>query len=493
MYNRNDIGLHLVSHFSSIFSFSNPVLTGLDDLFTPVITSSENDLLCLIPDEYEIWMAVSDLGSDKSLGSDGMTGLFYKTYWKIVKHNVIRFIKSFFRHGHLLKSFNHTHLALIPKVSNPNKVSQFRPISLGNFIFKVISKILANRLKPLLHKIISPNQSAFLQGRSIHDNSILAHEIFHSMKKKKGNGGLMAIKLDMEKAFDRMEWSFLLRIFSLLGFSPKWLQLVEQCISTASFSILLDGSPFGMFISSRGLRQGDPLSPFLFILGSEALSRLIVRAENHGFINGIKISRDSPRISYLLFVDDLMFFAKASTSEASIILDCLTTYLQWSGQNINFQKSSIFFSLNSHHNAIANIKSILNLQQISPRAKYLGLPLFVNKTKKRAFEDIKANILSRITGWKAKLLSQAARTTLIKFVANATPVYTMSLFLLPKAIWLDIDSSLRKFWWGYPQEKKHCLSLMGWNKICAPRCFGGLGLRQMEFLNFDVAVRPWVF
>jgi hypothetical protein len=107
----------------------------------------------------------------------------------------------------------------------------------------------------------------------------------------------------------------------------------------------------------------------------------------------------------------------------------------------------------------------------------------VNKNKRRAFEDIKANILSRITGWKAKLLSQAARTTLIKSVANATPVYTMSLFLPPKAIWLDIDSSLRKFWWGYPQEKKHCLSLLGWNKIYSPRCFGGLGLRQMEFLN----------
>jgi hypothetical protein len=119
LYNRNDIGLHLVSHFSSIFTSSNPVLSGLDDLFNPVITSSENDLLCLIPDEYEIWMAVSDLGSDKSPGPDGMTGLFYKTYWKIVKHNVIRFIKSFFRHGHLLKSFNHTHPALIPNVTPP--------------------------------------------------------------------------------------------------------------------------------------------------------------------------------------------------------------------------------------------------------------------------------------------------------------------------------------------------------------------------------------
>ncbi|GLT60898.1 hypothetical protein SLA2020_336390 [Shorea laevis] len=287
----------------------------------------------------------------------------------------------------------------------------------------------------------------------------------------------------MEKAFHRMEWSFLLRIFALLGFNSKWIQLVGQCISTASFSILLDGSPFGLFSSSRGIKQGDPLSPFLFILGSEALSRLISRAEHDRLIHGIKIARGSPQISHLLFADDLMIFAKAKPSEANNILDCLTTYSQWSGQKINFHKSSIFFSKNTAHNSIANIKSILSLQQISPKAKYLGLPLFVNKNKKRAFEDIKASILNRINGWKAKLLSQAARTTLIKSVANATPVYTMSAFFLPKAIWLDIDSSLRKFWWGYPQEKKHCLSLMGWKNICKPICLGGLGLRQMEFLN----------
>jgi hypothetical protein len=130
---------------------------------------------------------------------------------------------------------------------------------------------LANRLKPLLHKIVSPLQSAFLKGRSIQDNTILAHELFHAMKHKQGNGGLMALKLDMEKAFDSMEWSFLLRILSLLGFHPKWINWIHQCISTSSFSIMLDGAPFGNFKPSRGLRQGDPLSPFLFILGSDIL------------------------------------------------------------------------------------------------------------------------------------------------------------------------------------------------------------------------------
>jgi hypothetical protein len=191
-------------------------------------------------------------------------------------------VQNFFRSGFLLKELNHTHLALIPKIENPSKVSHFRPISLSNFAYKIISKILANRLKPLLKKIISPHQSAFLQGRSIHDNSILAHELFHSMKKKRGRGGLMALKLDMEKAFDRLEWSFLAKVFSCLGFSAHWIQLIQQCISTVSFSLLLNGSPFGKFFPGRGIRQGDPLSPFLFILGMEALSRLFIKEEQLG-------------------------------------------------------------------------------------------------------------------------------------------------------------------------------------------------------------------
>lgn len=111
-----------------------------------------------------------------------------------------------------------------------------------------------NRFKPLFQKIVSPIQSAFLKGKSIHDNTILAHELFHSMKQKKWNGGLMALKLDMEKAFDSMEWDFLLKILSLLGFHPTWIKWIKQCITTTSFSILLHGASFGKFVPSRGLR-----------------------------------------------------------------------------------------------------------------------------------------------------------------------------------------------------------------------------------------------
>jgi hypothetical protein len=487
---RDNIGAYLVDHFSKIFSTSHPPLTdSLSDLVIEVISAEENARLCIIPDEHEIFVAIKELGLNKAPGPNGMTGLFYKTYWPIVKDSVIISVQSFFKGGYLLKEFNHTNIALIPKVDNPSLVNHFRPISLTNFNYKIISKILSNRFKPLLQKIISPSQSTFLKGRSIHDNTILAHELFHSMKQKKGNGGLLALKLDMEKAFDSMEWNFLLRILTLLGFHPVWVQWIRQCITTSSFSILLDGAPFGKFFPSRGLRQGDPLSLFLFILGSEILSRLFLHEEVSGNLHGIKMARSCPPISHLFFADDVMIFSRANNSEARTILSCLSTYSKWSGQCINISKPAMFFSRNCRPAMKISIKGILGLNLIPARAKYLGMPLFLLKKKSDSFIELKDKIFSKITGWKARLLSQAARTTLVKSVANAIPTYIMSIFLLPKSFCAVINSGLRKFWWGFPQEKKNNLSFLAWNNICQPKSLGGLGLRSMEFLNSSLLAR----
>jgi hypothetical protein len=318
---KDNIGSLLVNHFSSLFSTTNPILDdGLSELVDMVITEDDIVTLCIFPDEFEIFSTISAL----SLNKAPRPGLFYKSYWPIVECSVVALVQSFFRGGYMLKEFNHTNISLIPKMDNPSHINHFRPISLTNFNYKIISKILSNHLKPLLHKIISPTQSAFLKDCSIHDNTTLAHEIFHSMKQKKGNGGLMVVKLDIEKAFDSMEWEFLSKILSLLGFNSRWIQWISQCITTSSFSILLDGAPYGKFFPSRGFRQGDPLSPFLFILGYEILSRLILKEESQGCLHGITIARLSPPISHLSFVDDVMIFSRANSNEANVILHCIS-------------------------------------------------------------------------------------------------------------------------------------------------------------------------
>jgi hypothetical protein len=196
-------------------------------LFDSCISSEANNSLCAIPSEQEIFFVLNSMGSTKAPGPDGFTALFYKKYWHIVKEVVLACIWDFFGNNRLLQDHNHTFIALIPKQLGASTVHQFRPISLCNIIYKIISKILANRFKAHLHLFISPYQSAFVLSRSIQDNTIMAHELFNVINSKKGRGGLMAIKIDMEKAFDRMEWNFLLSILSKLGFHPTWVNWVR--------------------------------------------------------------------------------------------------------------------------------------------------------------------------------------------------------------------------------------------------------------------------
>jgi hypothetical protein len=181
-------------------------------------------------------------------------------------------------------------------------------------------------------------------------------------------------------------------------------------------------------------------------LGAEILSRLIEREESLGLIHDIKMARMCPSISHLLFADDVIIFSKANPSEAEAILRCLNIYSAWSGQHINMSKSAIFFSKNCKSSIKAVVNDILHLALIPYRAKYLGIPLFMHKSKKESFIDIKDKILARISGWKARLLSQAGRTTLVKSVINVIPTYLMSLFLIPKSLCDSINSCIRKFW-----------------------------------------------
>ena len=208
----------------------------------------------------------------------------------------------------------------------------------------------------------------------------------------------MAVKIDMEKAFDRMEWSFILAILSKLGFRSTWINWIRICITSSFFSILINGSPFGLFNLEHGLRQGDPLSLFLFILGLEVLSRLLIHQESQVLLKGIKIAQNCSSISHLLFADDLILFAKAISSEANILKSILDQYCSWSGQAINISKSSIHFSKNTASSTINSISSILPYKRALISSKYLGLPHFFGKSKSVAFKDILEKVYGKIKG-----------------------------------------------------------------------------------------------
>jgi hypothetical protein len=332
-------------------------------------------------------------------------------------------------------------------------------------------------------QFISPLQSAFVPSRNIQDNTILAHELLHSFKHKRGKRGFMFLNMDMEKAFEKMEWDSILAIMQKLGFHSSRLNWIKLCISSSSFSIQINGSPFGLFSPKRGLRHGDPFSPFLFILGSEVLSHLLVREEAVGNLKGLKIFRHTSAIHHLFFADDLLIFGKATLKKASCIQSYLTKYCLWSSQSINNGKSSIKFSRNINPSTVTHILDVLPYPSNSLKFIYLGLPILFGNSKKSVFQNIIEKVKSKVEGWRAKSLSQAGRLVLIKSVAVAIPSYAISTFLLPKSICNQLDKVFKNFWWGFPFVKTRNLTFKSWHSICTPKAIRGLGIRSMKDVN----------
>ena len=256
-------------------------------------------------------MVVFSMHPDKSPGPDRMKPGFYQDYWDIVGGHVIDACLKVLNDGVLPAAWNGTHIVLI-KVS-PRMMTDLRPIALYNVLYKVVAKTLANRLKSILPNIISKSQSAFIPGRLITDNIMIAFEICHHIKRKRlGKSGVVAMKTNMSKAYDILEWNFLQEIMQKLGFHSKWINLIMQCVGTIQYKILHNGTESDPFLPGRGLRQGDPLSPFLFIICAEGLSSTLRNMQERGLIHGCSIARSAPPISHLFFVDDSYFFFKAS-------------------------------------------------------------------------------------------------------------------------------------------------------------------------------------
>ncbi|XP_042988698.1 uncharacterized protein LOC122316231 [Carya illinoinensis] len=272
-------------------------------------------------------------------------------------------------------SLNLTFITLISKKCKPKMISKFRPISLCNVVYKLISKVLANRLKQVLDVVISTSQCAFVPSRIISDNILIAYEVMHYLRqRRKGKEGYMSIKLDMRKAYDRVEWSFIESVMSRMGFNTQWIDLLMMCVKTVSFSVLINGEPKRPIIPSRGLRQGDTLSPYLFLLCIEGLISLLKKAEGNGEITPIRICRGAPRLSHSLFADDSILLCKANVYENQRIQHLLHCYEMASGQMINRGKTGIIFSTNvipETRNDILELWGVQNSQQFE---KYLGLP-----------------------------------------------------------------------------------------------------------------------
>ena len=216
-----------------------------------------------------------------------------------------------------------------------------------------------------------------------------------------------------------------------------------MCISSVSFEVLVNGGKTDHFKPSRGLRQGDPLSSYLFILGQEVLSRILDYELAQNNISGIKASIRGPSISHVMYADDIIMFSKASKKEATNFIKCVDKYCRWSGQKINNNKSGVFFSKNTPGQNRRMIKGLLQMKGLKIDAIYPGSPLFRSRAPSKDFKFLQEKLESKLMGWRSRCLSWAGRSTLIKFVAQALPNYTMSAFSVPNTICDKLDTLTR--------------------------------------------------
>uniref|UniRef100_A0A2N9HE33 Uncharacterized protein n=1 Tax=Fagus sylvatica TaxID=28930 RepID=A0A2N9HE33_FAGSY len=364
----------------------------LDGLSFSSISPEEASWLERPFEEEEISQVVRNMNGDKAPGPDGFPIM------------------------------NATFLSLIPKKVSAVEVKDFRPISLVGSVYKILAKVLANRLSVVLAAVISPSQNAFIQGRQITDWVLVANECLDS-RLKDGNPGVIC-KLDVEKAYDHVNWSFLLYLLESVWLFPE--------------------------VASRGLRQGDSLSPLLFVIIMEALSRMINKAVEGGVLSSFQVgSRDQSmvQVSHLLLI---------------------STSLKWLPVG--------------NVPDLGNLADILRCKTVQLPINYLGLPLGAKAKSKAIWDPILEKMERKLAGWQRMYLSKGGRVTLIKSTLSSLPTYYLSLFPIPSSVALRIDKIQRDFLWGGIGDGKR-FHLINWHQVCQPLKFGGLGFRNIRIFN----------
>eukprot|EP00253_Pinus_taeda_P025127 PITA_25127 len=447
------------SHFQSLFTdpggISIAEIIQTAQAFPHFVEEEEAEILFREVTKEEVENVIKSMPKDKSPGPDGWTIELFNHFFEQIGDELTDVVEESRKKGEIYGPFNATFIALIPKKEDPKSFEDFRPISLCNAIYKIIAKVIAVRLKPILSVCISNEQFGFLDGRQIHEAIGVTQETIHSIRQAKKKG--VVLKLDLSKAYDTISWSFLRLLLTHLGFK-------------------------------RGLRQGCPLSPLLFLLTAEGLSRLITKARRAGLITGLEVAVNI-FITHLLFVDDILLFTSGNINELKELKDILDIFLKATGLQINPRKSHFIMEAFSREEEIL-ITSYLSFEicSMDQPFKYLGFWLKLSAYRKQDWNWLVEKIEQRISHWSFKWLSRAGRLTLINSILQAIPVFWATLTWIPKGVLQKIKQICSRFMWSGAKEDS-VLPWVAWDKIARPKEWGGWGIKHLVNFSQSLAAK----
>jgi hypothetical protein len=370
----NEVKEHVVKFYLTLYSKQSNWRPRMDNQAFSSIDEEEKVWLEREFEEMEVWEVMKSMEADKTPGPDGFAMAFFQSCWVVVKHDIMAVFSEFHRRRKLVKNLNATFVSLVPKKVDAVEIKDFRPISLVGGMYKIMSNVLANRMKNVLGKIISNSQNAFIGGRQILDSVLIANEVLDTRMRSSVPG--VICKLDLEKAYDHVNWNFLLYLLKWCGFGERWREWIEWCISTAWFSILVNGTPEDFFNSLRGIRQGDLLSLLLFVLVMEALSRMVNATIEQGLLSGFFVGERASAdlvVAHSLFADDMLIFYEACLEQLRYVRLILLCFEAVSGLKVNLGKSELV-AIGEVGN-IGNLAAYLGCRVARIPMKYLGLPL----------------------------------------------------------------------------------------------------------------------
>eukprot|EP00253_Pinus_taeda_P014847 PITA_14847 len=478
------------AHFQNLFTAQGGItlaeIIRIAQCFPRFVEEEEAGSLMDVVTKEEVEHIIKSMAKDKSPGPDGWTIELFNHFFDSIGDELTEVVEESRRKGEMFPPFNATFITLIPKNEDPDSFEDFRPISLCNCVYKIIAKIIDVRLKPILSINISSEQFGFLDGRQIHEAIGVAQETIHSIRQtiKKG----VVIKIDLSKAYDRICWTYLWMLLTHLAFKLEFINWIMGCVTSVSFAVLINGAASPFFKGQRGLRQGCPLSPLLFLLVAEDLSRLIMEAKRTGLIKGLEVAVNL-FISHPLFVDDIFLFTNGSLSEVKELKIILDLFMKATGMQINFRKSH-FIMEGFSRNECSQITAILpfEIYNMDSPFKYLGFWIKPNSYKKQDWNWLVAKIEAKIAHWSFKWLSRAGRLTLVNLVLQTMPVFWAALTWIPKGILHKIKRICCRFLWSGAKEDS-VLPWVAWDKIARPKEWGGWGIKNLNDFSISLAAK----